>query len=82
MFLRIQAQNQKLKEDEKRKEETNKEKAKSPTSGVESEAEVGRTPSPEPADENWYSSDDEDSTKKESPLNVVLKTLNAEKVGI
>lgn len=50
-------------------------------SGSGSEEEVGKTPSPEPADENWYSSDDEETAKQENPLKSVLQNINNEKVG-
>ncbi|KAK6617463.1 hypothetical protein RUM43_014472 [Polyplax serrata] len=79
LFLRIQVQNQKLRDEDKKKDESVRERKTSVGSGTGTEEEVGRTPSPEPADENWYSSDDEDNTKKESPLRTVLKSLNAGK---
>lgn len=85
LFARIQAQqHQKSSEDEDKywKEDSSRERKTSITSGNESDAEVGKTPSPEPADENWYSSDDDDGGTKESPLNVVLKNLNTEKKSV
>ncbi|KAL0277803.1 UNVERIFIED_CONTAM: hypothetical protein PYX00_004962 [Menopon gallinae] len=84
LFLRIQAQqSQKEKEDAERKRREQEEQREtgggSVKSGSGSEEEVGRTPSPEPADENWYSSDDEETAKVENPLKSVLQNLNTEK---